>query len=94
MKIFNLNFKTYFLDRNYQLMETGQNGHLGVAVFQTVEKTGPESAKTLHQCLVELIVLETQLKNQHFCVMEVTAVQVTKRRVQSFFLTCLSYFLK
>ena len=81
MKIFNLNFKTYFLDRNYQLMETGQNGHLGVAVFQTVEKTGPESAKTLHQCLVELIVLETQLKNQHFCVMEVTAVQVAKRTV-------------
>ena len=81
MNIFNLNFKTHLIDLNYQLMETGQNGHLGVAVFQTVEKTGPESAKTLHQCLVELIVLETQLKNRHFFVMEVTAVQVTKKTV-------------
>ena len=55
-------------------METGQNGHLGVAVFQTAEKIELESAKTLHQCLVELIVMETQLNNPHFCVMEVTAV--------------------
>ena len=68
-------------------METGRNGHLGVVVFQTVEKTGPESAKTLHQCLVELIVMETQLKIQHFFVMEVTAVQVTEINSSLLFLT-------
>ena len=59
-------------------METGQNGHLGVAVFQTAEKIELESARILHQCLVELIALDKQLNNPHFYVMEGTAVQVTK----------------
>ena len=57
-------------------MDHGQNGHPGVAVYQTAEKIGLENATTLLLCLAELIVLETQLKNQHSSVMEVIAVQV------------------
>ena len=57
-------------------MDHGQNGHPGVVVYQIAEKIGLENATTRLPCLVELIVLETQLKNQHSFVMEVIAVQV------------------
>lgn len=65
-------------------MDHGQNGHPGVVVYQIAEKIGLENATTLLPCLVELIVLVTQLKNQHSFVMEVIAVQVNYDRPINF----------